>query len=245
MAVKATVRVIRASPQTRQVLLDLQATPPRKTIYAIGPLGWFIIGATGLAITQGAARAIFGKNDRNEAVEALRSAGLLAKLNKSEAETNRITAEIDRLRSTPITREDIAAKVEVIRANAPLDLALKEITLERDQIALDTERRLAPFVDELKTVRLEKERGLNREREERLALDLALADVAIEKELAAADVATARAAAQAQKTDLVDTALSGLSFFQKRIFLRDRLFPKPKEKDRRRITRFPETFRIL
>ena len=178
-------------------------------------------------LPPGAGRFVFGIKPSDEAKEKLFSDAISADINR-ESPTRKFIGSLLRAIARgpiPADQETRDAKEKAILKALPLDLATREVKLEQEQAQLDRELRILPFIDELKSARVNLDRSLAEKRRGETAVLLDLAASAREKQLSAARFRDAQAAALEQKTSLVATALGGLDAFSKMIFLRDRLFP--------------------
>lgn len=234
MATVLTDITVERSPQERRTVTDISTTPPRSRSRYTALLESLFGQAPSLRLALGAGRVAFGLAPTDEARERLFSDDLSATANR-ETPTRKFIGSLLRLtRPTfrPFEREIRDERARVILRSIPLDLSRKEIKLEQEEIALATKERILPFIEELKSSRVDLDRSLAEKRRTEAAVLLDLAASAREKNLADAAFNQARARQERLNRDLVETALGGLDGFSKMIFLRDRLFPPPPEPPR-------------
>lgn len=229
MAVITKTMKVTGSP-TRETLTDLAPGTTRKTIYNFGPFFWGTIVGGGVALlTTGVGRTVLGLNPKNESRDWLEQQLLLAKLNHDNAAVallneQRKVLQADPRARTPEEREEQRA---YIQATQPLTLAQQEIKTESMEQQLDLQDRLVPIIAEANRVRLETERDLREQRQQAFEDYLQTQDALRERAAAETQRITAEAEQRALNTSLIETAIGGLDYFSKQIFLRDRLFPPP------------------
>lgn len=200
-------------------------------MYQLGPLGWFLIGVAGTAILNGVGRSVFGGAPRNEARERLQTDLLVAKLNRNNAETRRINEQINEIRAgpEPLDEELRRTKIEAIRSALPLDLARKEVELERETQSLENERALSPFIEQLQRQRAQTEASLEEKRLAEAGVLIDLAGVRADQIAADAELKAARADQERLNRDILEEAIGSLDAFGRQQFIRERFFPKPQE----------------
>ena len=223
---------IRLLTKNQPKILDLVAGKVRKTVYAeaspaLGPLALITIGAVGAALAPGVGRFLFGPAASNEGKEKLAGDLLLAKLHKAEAEVDRINAQTAKLAKdfSPLIQEEQRLKNRALEDSIPLDLARKANLLEAEIEARERADRDFPIIQRAREAALQIQEDLARDRREAHLEALQLSELAQER--AAAETERVRAATEQQEvnTRLIETAIDGMDFFSKQIFLRDRLFP--------------------
>ena len=231
MATVLTDITVERSPQERRTVTDISTTPPRTRSRYTALLEALFGGASSMVLPIGAGRAAFGLAPTDEARERLFSDDTSAAVNR-ESPTRKFIGSLLRLtRPTfrPIERNIRDERAKAILRAIPLDLSRKEIKLEQEEVALATKSRILPFIEELKSSRVELDRSLAEKRRTEAAVLLDLAASRREKNLADAAFRQAQTRQERLNRDLVETALGGLDGFSKMIFLRDRLFPPPPE----------------
>lgn len=186
MAVAVTVK---KPSNPREILTDLRPGKTRESVYpsespAIGPMAAFLIGlgVTGLAF--GAGRALNAQSSpRAEARENLKNSELLAQifLDKEQLETLRLKNELLDA-SIPLSIEDQELKIRTAREFLPLDLAVRDLELDKIQAELDQATRIFPLVARQKEQAIENERTLAEARAADTAEFLATAAARAERE---------------------------------------------------------------
>lgn len=191
-----------------------------------------LLGPPDVAIFPlGTGPLVFGGVPSNEAIERNFSDALLAQLQNADDAIERIAKSTAAARkdNRPLDLKLRAAKALALTQAIPLELSRKQVELQQEEVQLETQQRILPFIEDLKSSRVDLDRSLAEKRRTEAAIALDLAGSRREKELAAAELSLARAAAQSLNRELVETALGGLDGFSKMIFLRDRLFPPEPE----------------
>lgn len=222
---------VERSPQARRTVTDISTTPPRARSKFTSVL-LSLLGPPEVPIFPvGTGPLVFGGAPSNSARERSFSDALLADLQKADDAIARLEENIGitSKRNRPLAAEEIRAKRLAIIQALPLDLSLRRVELEQEEAVLEREQRILPFIEDLKSSRVELDRSLAEKRRTEAAIALDLAASRREKELAAALLTQEKAAALRQNRQLVETALGGLDGFSKMIFLRDRLFPPEPE----------------
>jgi len=223
----------------RRTLLDLKSGKPRKTVYfphnpVIGPLGIAMIGLGLAAVAPGIYRMFTGPTERAQAVERLKIDQLEAKLNHDTAKIAKLDAETQRilLAASPSIVEEREARTRTIQENLPLDLWRKEVTNAALELELQLNREIAPVIARIKQQTADNLDDQNEQRWQahETALDLAQ----VTQDRIEADTERFRAVTEQTElqTRLLETAVDGMDFFSKQIFIRDRLFPQREEPKR-------------
>ena len=218
--------------KNQPIITDLRPGRVRKTLYSPpnDPVSAWLLAAVGIgaiAIAPGIYRMFTGPTERAQAIERLKIDQLEAKLNHDNAKIEKLQAESEKIRLalSPSIEEERQEKIKVIRENLPLDLWRKEITNDALELELELNRSIAPTVTRLKQLAADNQADLIRQRQQQHEASLELAELARERAAAETERIAAETDQRELNTRLVETAIDGLDYFSKQIFLRDRLFP--------------------
>jgi len=230
---------LKLSNGNRQTLLDLKSGRVRKTAYteaspALDPWTLALVGIGVLAIAPGIYRMFTGPTERAQAVERLKMDQLEAKLQHDNAKIAKLEADTERIRllASPSIEEERRAKTETIERNLPLDLWRKEIANEALEFELTLNQLKAPLIIRDKELAQENLTALIRQRQQSHEEALELAELAQDRVEAEIERTRAITEQTELQTRLLETAVDGMDFFNKQIFLRDRLFPEREEPKR-------------
>ena len=222
----------------RRTITDLKAGRVRKTVYTaptpgLDPWTLGVLAVVGLAAAApGIYRLFTGQSEQAQAMERLKMKELEAKLRHDDLLNVKIAQEIDIARQKPLpsTQEEQKLKLDIIRDNAPLDLHTRELTVQKLEQELARNRAVSPFVDIERELSIENLRGLIRSRQQVVEDTHEQSDIRLDRERAETELTDARADQIALQTRLLETAVDGMDFFNKQIFLRERLFPEQPER---------------
>lgn len=248
MAVRPRTVSYTASPQRREILLDLNTTPPREDVARAPFFELFLGEPDSERLPLGAGVNLTGNSQRINARDRILSDRLLAILQRN-APARQKAAELLQETSEqppPTTREIEALRRQALFISAPFALEEKIIDLDKIQEQINASRALTPVTIALKTAEANRQNAEAQRRAAEAENLIALRDVAAERELAEAEFLRARAAAEALQPQIFDLATGGLDFFSKQVLAREltrvaageRPFFAPVERRRRTITSF-------